>query len=765
MSFYRHFLQFLRVIQRRKVTTLIAIGGFALSLSVVVLLTVFIASEKSMNMTYPNVSNIYRVKSNNNGVNLPTLLADGFSNDVPGIKANTIFRHNYDKVKVNDDFINSLFAIVDNEYLNIFSHRLIYSDAEHNLDVKNNIILTQSYAKKLYGDVNPVGNYMEMRDQQLKVVGVMTDPPVNSSFQFDGLIGEVTSTQYTQRTYNKTTYYLMNHFLQLNEGANPKEVELKLAGMLKDKEGYDNTILEIQPLKEIYFDVKAHSSLPVANSSMLKLLIWISLVILLMGVFNYVSLAVSVNSERKSEIAMRKINGAGAKFIFKQFLGESVFVCVVILLLATMIAVVIAPSFSNILGKNIDLWLLMRSGVSWGLLTVLFIAIVLLAGVVPALIAARAIPVIALKGKGSKKNNLFRQSVLVFQLTASIALLFCVATIWKQIEFAKTQDVGFDRDLLVQINLSYFEKDPSALKDKLLQISNVKNASFTAGSPYYICSSMSGKVEEVDLSDVSSIEVDNDFASTFDVEIIAGRDFRLTDKNSCLINDKLYRKMGWDNLDGKEMFGGRVVGVFKDFHFKDIHHDVGYLKLNKIDELEWVTAMNVRLLGNDFSNTLSQMKNLVHEIDPDLDFRYQFYDDIIAKLYRKEEKQAYAVGLFAIIAILIACLGLIGVAEYTITQRVKEIGIRKVNGATVAEILSMINGGFGKWVLLSFAIAAPIGFYTMSKWLQNFAFKTALSWWVYALAGIVVLTVALITIMFQSYKAATCNPVETLRYE
>lgn len=765
MNLHRQLLQYLRMLQRRKVTTFIAIGGFALSLSVVVLLSVFITSEKAMNSSYPNNSSIYRIKTKSNRANLPSKLAEQLANDIPEVKANTVFRNNVDHVRVNDELLRMSLSVVDKDYLKIFSHRMVYSGPLSDLDVKNNIILTHSFSKKLFGDVNPVGNYMEMRERQLRVIGVITDPPVNSSFKFDGLIGEVSCMQYSEFTTHMTTYRLVNHFIQLEKGCKIDDVETKITALMQARKGFEKSELEVQPLSKIYFDTQTRSALPVANSSMLKLLVWISLVILLMGVFNYVSLAVSINTERMGEIAMRKVNGAGARIIFKQFLQESVMVCLLIIGLATIIAVFITPIFSSILGKEIDLLLLFKNSASWKFMGILFMVVVLLAGIIPALLASHVLPVVALKGKKNKKNNHFRQTVLVFQLTTSIVLIFGVATIWNQIEYAKTKDIGFEKELLLGIDLDYFEKDQRALRSRLLQIANVKNASCSAGAPYNICANMSGEVDEIKISDVSGIEADTDFISTFQIKLLAGRNLRQSDKGCCMINEKLYEKMGWKDLDGKKMFGRDVVGVIDNFHFKNIHHDIGFLMVDLLEDYEWVSTINLRFASADYKNTISQMKNVMAEFDPDLTFNYKFYDEIVAALYRKEEKQAYAVGLFAIIAILIACLGLIGVAEYTITQRVKEIGIRKVNGATVSGILSMINAGFGKWILLAFVLAAPIAFYLMNKWLQSFAYKASLSWSIYLFTGIVVLVIALVTILFQSYKAATCNPVETLRYE
>jgi putative ABC transport system permease protein len=259
-----------------------------------------------------------------------------------------------------------------------------------------------------------------------------------------------------------------------------------------------------------------------------------------------------------------------------------------------------------------------------------------------------------------------------------------------------------------------------------------------------------------------SFAVDEDFTKTFGVEILKGRNLRNTDSTACLINEHLYKELGWGDFAGKKIFGNEVVGVVKDFHYENLYTEIGNLQLQPTRG--YASVLNIKMQGNVAQN-IDFLKKTYKTIEPEVPLSFKFYDDWIQSMYQKEEKQAQAVGLFALLAIIISCLGLVGTVEHITHKKVKEIGIRKINGATVAEILALLNRGFLLWIAIAFIIAIPIAYYAMNKWLENFAYKTSLSWWIFALAGLLALGIALLTVSWQSWKAATGNPVEALRYE
>jgi putative ABC transport system permease protein len=366
------------------------------------------------------------------------------------------------------------------------------------------------------------------------------------------------------------------------------------------------------------------------------------------------------------------------------------------------------------------------------------------------------------------KNSNVRGVFNTIQLTVTLCLIIALTIITKQINYVKTKDVGFNKEYLLEVRLEgKTNKRAAAIKENLLKYPNIINVTATHGTPFAIYSSSSGSWKndsvEYKMENVAQMNADTSFLSTFGLKLIMGRNFRPTDKDVCIINEKTYNYLQLKGIESKTIWGSKIIGVVKDFHFKDMHKELGFIRIGY--NPDFVSHLNIRISGNDIPGTLKVIKSSLKEFEPNLSFEPRFYDDWINTMYQKEEKQAKAIIIYAVIALLLSSLGLMGLARFSAIRRTKEIGVRKVNGAKVREILAMLNSGFVKWVVFAFVIACPVAYYAMNQWLESFAYKTTLSWWIFALAGIFVLGITLLTVSWQSWRAATRNPVESLRYE
>ena len=431
-------------------------------------------------------------------------------------------------------------------------------------------------------------------------------------------------------------------------------------------------------------------------------------------------------------------------------------------------AIFLAPLFSSIINKNLDFNTLISqprvifSGV------LLFFLTGIIAGIYPATVLSRTTP---LKNLSKTKHSIDNRKglVLAFQFVITSALIMSLLVIHKQLEFVKHKDLGFDQEKILKLHITGMPpQNRESFKNELSGFHGISAISSSTGSPMDLTGSTGGSFDvngEQKQINSKQFSIDQDFIPMFNIMIVRGRNFIDSDNDhfTCLINEYLFNSLGWNNISDKKLFGDKVVGVVKDFNYENLYTDIGNLIMKK-EPGKYANHLNIKISG-DIGSTMDFIKNTYKKFSPEIPISYQFYDDWIQRMYEREENQAKAINLFTVIAIIISCLGLIGLIEDATTKRIKEIGIRKVNGAKISEILTMLNKDFVKWVVIAFVIATPIAWYVMNKWLENFAYKTTLSWWIFALSGIMALGIALITVSWQSWKAATRNPVKALRYE
>ena len=681
------------------------------------------------------------------------------------------------------------FMFADPAFFDLFSFKLLQGDAHKVLNAPHQVLVTASTAKKYFGNDNPIGKALRVgNDSSLyQVTGVLQDCPSNSQIKFDFLasfssLGITPDDEETYWDANYTTYLLLK-----NKNA-IASLQAKIpAFMKKEMAGQGATInFYLEPFNKIHLYSEYGGFEPNNSITYIYILGAVALLILVIVCFTYVNLSTSRSMERAKEIGIRKIIGAGRKQLFWQFLGESVLLCLMAVVLSIAVAILVMPWFNQLSEKQLQAAALFSLPfISLSLLVVICVS--LLAGSYPALVLTSFQPIKVLKGafKNTDRAQWLRKSLIVFQFTISIFLVVSTFIIQKQLYYIQHKKLGYDRQhvLILPMDDKMFS-NLSFIKQQFKSNPEVLNVSACANSPVEIASGYnmrSATMPDNEQINVTADPVDEEFIKTTGLQIISGSDFTEQDVKDALTEDKNKRlfhfilnesaakTLGWTAQDavGKKMFldnsrPGYVKAVIKDFHFESLQNEIKPLVLFPVT---WSRTMLVKLQGQHLSQTIAFIESKWKNVVPDRPFEYRFMDEDYNKLYRAELRLGKIMSLFAGIAIVLACLGLFGLSSYAAQQRTKEMGVRKVLGASVLNVWSLLSRDFVKLVGISFLIAAPLSYYCMHRWLQNYHYRAAISWWIFAAAGIGALLITIITVSIQSIKAALNNPVKSLRTE
>ncbi|MBL7763674.1 MAG: FtsX-like permease family protein, partial [Chitinophagaceae bacterium] len=544
---------------------------------------------------------------------------------------------------------------------------------------------------------------------------------------------------------------------------------------MKEMQMYPTIFFE--PLKDVYLRSTRNGS-KTGNINNVYIFSIIAIFILVIACINFVNLTTARSSERAKEVGIRKVAGALKSQLTKQFIGDSLLLCFIAFLLSVGLAALLLPSFNHLAGKTIS------EGIfsNWKNVTILFIAamaIGLLAGVYPALVLSSFKPVTVLKGRFATgtRGILLRKGLVVAQFTISIALITGTIIVYNQMKYMRNQDLGFSKDQMLVID-TQGDKAKDALKQAVTSVPGVKSVSLTGSVPGGNNPGAYSEIENIkgdlQIANLDVYFVDFDYIPQFKMKMLAGRPFSkefATDTTQAMVlNEAAVKLLGYSSPQqaiGKrfKQWGreGKIIGVVKDFHFRSLQTVIKPLSMRI--EPEGCSLLAVNISANNAKSTIAAIENKWKTMVPTRPFSYFFLDEFFDRQYRAEERFGKLFLNFAILAILISCLGLLGLASYSTMQRTKEIGIRKVMGASVSNIVNLLSKDFLKLVLLSFAIATPLAAYFMYKWLQDFAYKTNMDWWIFAVSGIIAVFIALFTVSFQAIKAAITNPVKSLRTE
>jgi putative ABC transport system permease protein len=774
----------IRNLWNNKKFSIINITGFAFGISICLAIVLFLVNEYSCDRYHEHTDQIVRVidvknKSSSIDYRVKDILLNNYPEIENGCLVQCAFRPI--EVKASDQglYLDNIMS-VDNSFFEVFTIPFLTGNSSVPFTNINSAVITESTAKTLFGTENPVGKEILFRNNiPLTVTAVIKDFPENSSFSASILVNaeneEFKFEKWIGDSRDLSTYrWPFRIYLQLNKKVNR---ELFLEKINSNTELLVPYVSDagFLALKDIYlFDPTTGSGNKRGNPGLLKLLGAIAFIILSLAIINYINLTVAQQNKRNKDTGVKKTIGANRSIIFFHFLSESVLVSLVAFVLGIFLAWILLPVYNAIFSTTIDInYLFHLPNLSILICTILLIGI--LSGSGPAIALSGINPVKVLSGSViiQGKKNFLRNFLTVFQFTISIILIFCVIIVQKQIKYVKHKNPGFNEEQLVRLDIPAIQENEApkffALIEELRKSPYISNLSTSYGVPGSIPLSMGSNMENTDKNmSVPSLLVDTAFLETFAIQVIKGRNLEPGDFDKvCMINEAAWRHFEFENLENKRFnnFGGYdIVGVVNDFHFRSLHDEIGPVCIIFTGKGR-PTTINVRFASNGTTPGMDYIRETWKNILPGFPLKYQFYDEWFDSMYRSEERFAKTIGLFAVLAIVISCIGILGLAIFSSERRTKEIGIRKVNGATVTEVVTMLNKDFVKWVAIAFIVAVPASWYAMDKWLESFAYKTSLSWWIFALAGLLALGIALLTVSWQSWRAATRNPVEALRYE
>jgi putative ABC transport system permease protein len=749
---------------RFKVLSAITIGSFAVSLAIVVILASFISSEFAYDRHIPHLEKLYRVVNFGDRTNVPEEARLLLLETLPEIEEATNYVIYSAPIVFNRETFSAKIIHSDEGIFSIFPIEFVRGTAEGIFSDKRQVAITQSLATKVFGNEDPIGMVLSVSHrEEFVVAGVIEDFPPKSSLNGDIVCSAELKLAYSSSYNNDGCTYFYNLLLRINPKSNVEAINSRLNEIIPEAVNEAEADYSLSPFKNAYFDIRTHfDGLEHANVKLIKLLVWLTLALLVLSVFNYVSLTTAQSLYRLKEYGIKKVLGLGKIQLLIHCLAEAFITTLVSFGIAIYLALFLKPMFEGMFEKSFTFDSLLTSPKLLLACLIGLILTALISAVFPASIALKVhtrdllVKQVSTKSRGFD----FRKIVIVIQFAATIAIISSLLLVTRQVNFVKSKNYGFNTDELVIIPVHWRAKEKvGVLIDRLESKPSVISACYSHGIPGEVRNTSANR----EVGEVFVFTSDKHFVETFGIEIMEGRNFFAQERRPvCLINRKLMIQAEWDDFEGKELFGSKVIGVVEDFHFQNMYHQIGALMIEHDNDVSHIV---VRLEPFNTANSISQIKQIFEEVLTDFEFSHRFYNDYLRSMYLQEEKRATSLRIVALIAIFISCIGLFGIAAFVIKQRTKEIGIRKVNGAKIWQVMLMLNLDFVKWVAIAFVIATPIAYFAMDKWLQNFAYRTQLSWWVFALAGLLALVIALLTVSWQSWLAARRNPVEALRYE
>ncbi|NQV17433.1 MAG: ABC transporter permease [Armatimonadetes bacterium] len=801
----------LRNIRRQKFYSILNILGLAIGVTCCMLIVLYIQTELSYDNFYDNADRIFRLNNENDMggkidkyCNAPRPISPTMKEIYPEILESTrvcgvngLYTHRANLYFEEKAVLTDQIFAVDSTFFDVFNNEFIEGCAEEAFSQQNAIIISESLAKRIFGDEDPYQKTISIENAfDLVVTAVFKDLPGRTHFPYEALIPWIGA--YRPGEENVWYGWQVYHYFLLEDDADPADMEAKFPEFYETymKETYDringHSTLSLQPLKSI----RLHSKLvwemyPNGDIANLYIFSIIAVFLLLIACINYINLATARSVRRSREVGLRKVFGSQRGPLINQFLVESVLMSLTGAFLALVAAELLLPAFNSITSLDVKFNLIQNLEYLFGtFLLGLFIGIV--AGIYPAFFLSRFNPVHTLKSDSIKgvKGALFRKVLIIVQFSISIAMIIGTLLVIKQLLYAKNKDLGFNKEYVMAVTIrdQDVENRIQTIKQELTSYPNIISAAISFNMPGTTFNRSPATVENnegaFEQASCQFMQIDYEYIETMEMEIVEGRNFSRDHENSwiqsVLVNQAAVKKFGWDEPIGKRVFnfedslGTRyyldVVGVVKDFHPNSVRQELHPILIYLItDDMQYRYRENLRLFIRIKKENLSQTVGLIrdkwNEYDPDDPMRYVFVDEQLDSLYRAEEKLITLFGYFTFITIFIACLGLFGLASFTAEQRTKEIGIRKVLGSSILQITCLLSKDYAKLILLSCIIACPVAYWAMSKWLQNFAYRTGISYWIFLVSGGTALLIALITVSVQTIKAANTNPVEALKYE
>jgi len=777
-------IQFKRIVNtilKYRTSSLLTLFSLVISFVGIIFMTLYVSFEKSFDRFHQNTASIYRLETKEYGSDVPATINELLLKNIPEVESSCVF-YFYDgkittpKLDQGNTGFRTKMLFVSDSFFDIFSFPLLAGNPSTALVDPHSIVLTESYAKKLFDQSNPLGESVLVDNMLYKVTAVMKDFPKNTSFDADYLISFSTCINENLHGANKWSEWSSNIFMKLRDHANPLVVVDKIekipevAENLKSMKSRfpDQSCVGLRPLKDIhYIDDEKTSYI---NPVILNVLLLLTLILGLMGAVNFINFSTSQAPLRAKALSVLQVLGGRRISSMAQIILESVILSICAMVLSLLIYRISFSKIETIFGIN-GLSITDRSiFLVWFILFAIGFGV--LAGLYPAKYITSSPLAQSVKGNThfSGKGKIFRNALITIQFVFTIGLLASAFIVEKQLNFWRNFDLGINKEHVVYLNTTNVLRDHyQTFANELLKNNDIVDYTYAQFIP--------GKVgmgwgREVDgqLIQLKCWPVDDKFLDFFGIKIVEGRGFAKdseADNNTFILNKKAVEKFGWTNPLERQIpgfdFTGQVIGVAENINFSSLKEEIEPMQFWRTETRK--NNLLLRLKPGNYIQTIAFIQSAAKKIDPKNQFEVKFLDDTINTLYEKESRIAHFIEFVALWCILLAVTGLLGLIIFICRNLIKEIGIRKVNGATIVEVISMLNKDVIRWVVVAFLIATPMAYYAMNKWLESFAYKTELSWWIFALAGLLALGIALLTVSWQSWKAATRNPVEALRYE
>ncbi len=780
--FRNYLLTAIRLMKKNKLYSFINIFGLAIGLATCILILFWVRDELSFDRFHENGDHIFKIvcsdllSDEKYAVTTPAL-GPALEQEFPEVlRTARYFEMENLVVKVGEKkSLEDGIAFVDPSFLEMFSFPLIRGDLRTALSAPFSIVLTESQAHKYFGPDDPVGKTLTVAGKyDFKVTGLMSDPPLKSHLRFDFLVPIEFMKEFGWDLEQWDRFFI-DTYVELHP-----EVDVigkdRLSRYLQSKiEDSENLQIELFPLKDIH--LRAASIEAVGYKGDIKnvyLFSAISILVLLIACFNFMNLSTTQSGKRIKEIGMRKVVGARRKDIVKQFYWESILMTLLALLLALVLIELSLPAFNRISGKELG-WDFAGNIGFYLLAAGIVLAAGFISGSYPALLLSSFKPVDMVRGKlssGSNFQSLSRKILVVLQFSVSIVLIIGTVIVYSQMNFLRQKKLGFDSDHIISLKLPMnLRQKYDVMKEDLLHLSSVSSVTCGSRRPFSHISTIDW--ESPDKSRyvrLSFTDVGYDYLETFGLELAKGRFFSReysSDKQNYVLNEIAVKQMGFENPIGQEMEvferKGTVIGVVKDYHFESLHSEIRPMVLKFAEGGQTYLFANVKSANLD--ETIKDMEAIWNGLERNYPFNYSFFDQDFDYMYRADNRFKDILGYFALFAVFISCLGLFGLASFMTEQRTKEIGIRKVLGASISKLILMFSKEFVKWVIVANLIAWPVAYYAMTRWLQGFAYRTSVQIWVFMLSSFMALAIALATVAFHTTKASLANPAESLKYE
>jgi putative ABC transport system permease protein len=790
---------------KQKFRSLINILGLGFGVACCILIYMYDKMEYSYNNFHKNKQHIYRVcysytEANGNKSFSPFQpydLARGFKEKIPGVLQSCGLRSTKAWIGDKEELFNEEVGFTDSSFLDMFTFPILAGNHVNPLKDPQSVVLTRSVVNKIFGYSienldSIIGKsilFPQPAPNDFIITAILEDPPENNSFRWTLLIPYANAMYYPQCNNafgNTSVYILLDPKTDVREAEKTSQSlietyhrerinQLVHYGFLADVENNFNYFL--QPMEKLYLYSADYSSCyeKSGNLHVLYILSSIAVLILLIACFNYVMLTIASTMNRMKDLGMMNVVGAQKVQIFQHFISESFILTVISIFIGILLADQMLPVFNRLADKHLT-FTLFNEWENYVFLIIILLFIVFSTSLYVGIFILRKDQPLKFLRKEilTLKHHNFTRYFIIFQYLITIILLICTGVIIKQLHYMLQEDVGFNKENIIVLQVDFNYQKVLTLKDKLLQYSHIVAVSMSDRDFMSGRSSDDIKNKKGELVETRFLRIDPDYLKTFGIELIDGRNFTanepIQDNYNVIVNEAFVRAFELETPVGEiipvqpDEINATIIGVVHDFHFDSMHDEIMPVMLI-VFPFNSIWAVFVRIDGKDIPAALDQIKNAWNEVVPEYTLDYSFLSDNLDKQYSNEGRWSKVTAIAAVIAIFLSCLGLLGISGLLVARRTKEVGLRKANGASVFQIITLLNTDILKWVIVSFIIACPAAWFIMNRWLRDFAYRTPISWWIFVLAGLSTLVITLLTISWQSWKAARQNPVDTLRYE